>query len=354
MKSAIIIFQQFCKKGSASVKELTWENMWYNIKFFLFIMVFMGVTSAIFGSKQTLIWVAIVVSYTMYGKIDLGMDKKQAPWAIVGIFLFIGIANRVAAINPILGIFINLIAIFMIMYIPSTKAEQKAYMPFILCYIFGQTVPVEGNDFWMRMFCLLLGGTGAAIIYAKGHKDCKEKHLTLKEMFTSICFTSERFILSVKMAIGVSIAMLLGTVFEVQKTLWIACSVMSLTQIDFSHTKKRFVYRIISTLIGAFLFILLFQYLIPQQYTSIAVLVLGFIYNFVEEYHIQIVFVTISALSSAMILFDSTTAAELRVLLVIIGCIIGFVINKLNFKKLFQKIEEHKNKNKLVEENLSS
>lgn len=324
------------------MKELTWKNVWYNIKFFLFIIVFMGITGFIFGSKQTLIWVAILVSYSMYGKMDLGIHKQQSPWIIIGLFLLIGIANRIAAINIILGIFINFITIFIIMYVPSTKAEQKAYMPFILCYILGQTMPVEGMDFWIRMLCLLIGSIVAAIIYIRGHKDCEEKHATIGEMFHTICFTSDRFILSLKMAIGVTIAMLLGSLFQVQKTLWIACSVMSLTQIDFSHTKKRFFYRILSTLIGAFLFVLLFQYLIPQQYVSIAVLVLGFIYNFVEKYHIQIVFVTISALSSAMILFDNKTAVELRILLVIIGCIIGLLINKLNLKSLFLKLENNK------------
>lgn len=303
-----------------------------------------GIASTIFGTNNTLIWVAIQVSLTMYTKMHIGIDKKQAPFVIIALFLWIGIANRLAMVNPFLGIIINLISIFIIMYVPSRKVREKPYMPFILCYIFGQSVPATGKDFGTRMISLLVGSILVAIVYTISHHKSKAIRLNIKQMILTMDIRSNRFILALKMAIGVTIAMFIGTILGLQKTMWIALSVMSITQIDFAHTQKRFKLRIAGTIIGSIIFVILFQYLIPEHYTVIATLILSYIYTFVEAYHIQMIFVTVNALSAAMILFDRVTAIELRIALVMAGCLIGYIINRLNFKKWFGQLAENREK----------
>ena len=325
------------------MKKFTFKSAISNLFMLACIMVFVGIFSSLFGSNNSLTWVCILIGIMLYWKMNIGIDKKEAPIIIVSLFVFTGIANRIAII-PFLGFFVNLIAIFIIMYVPSLKPEYKAYMPFVLCYIFDQSNVAIGKDFYTRMLSLFIGGLIVSGVYYYKHRDSEEKHIKFKDFDIA----SPRFILSFKMAVGVSIAMLIGSLVGLQKTMWIAMSVMSLTQIDFNHTQKRFIYRIIATVVGSIMFVLLFQYLIPDKYVAFTTIILNYIYTFIEDYRYQMVFITVNSLSSSMVLFDPNTAIEIRIGLVILGCVLGYLINRLNFRKLFvllkRNLSLHKNR----------
>ena len=343
-----LLFVIYFRKGLIYLKKFTFKSAISNLFMLACIMVFVGIFSSLFGSNNSLTWVCILIGIMLYWKMNIGIDKKEAPIIIVSLFVFTGIANRIAIINPFLGFFINLIAIFIIMYVPSLKPEYKAYMPFILCYIFDQSNVAIGKDFYTRMLSLLIGGLIVSAVYYYKHRNSEEKHIKFRELFTDFDISSPRFILSCKMAVGVSIAMLIGSLVGLQKTMWIAMSVMSLTQIDFDHTQKRFIYRIIATVVGSVMFVLLFQYLIPDKYVAFTTIILNYIYTFIEDYRYQMVFITVNSLSSSMVLFDPNTAIEIRIALVILGCVLGYCINRLNFRRLFvlikRKLSLHKNK----------
>lgn len=315
------------------MQKITVKSIFLNLLQLMFIMLFVGIFSQIFGSNNSLTWVCILIGTMMYWYMDIGIDKRQAPFIIVLMFLLTGISNRIALINPILGFVINFITIFLIMYIPSAKPEYKAYIPFILCYIFDQSNQAIGNDFATRMASLFIGGIMVAVIYYFKHRKSEENYNTIQYALKHINITSNRFIIAIKMAIGVSIAMLIGTLFGLKRTMWISMSVMSLTQIDFEHTQKRFISRIISTVIGSFAFALLFQVLIPAKYDVLVTIILNYIYTFIKDYKYQIIFITVNSISSASALFDTSTAIELRIMLIIFGCVLGYVINRINFRK---------------------
>ena len=71
-----------------------------------------------------------------------------------------------------------------------------------------------------------------------------------------------------RMSFGVSLAMLIGSLFEISKPLWISIVVMSLTQLEFTETLTRIKHRFVGTLVGIIIFFIFFQYLIPQQYAG--------------------------------------------------------------------------------------
>ena len=254
------------------MQKITRKSIFSNLLKLVFITLFVGVFSQIFGTNNSLTWVCVLIGTMMYWYMDIGINIKQAPFVIVLMFLQIGFSNKLAQINPVIGLIVNFITIFLIMYIPSAKPEYKAYMPFLLCYIFNQSNPAEGHDFVTRMLSLLIGGVIVSLVYYFKNKNSNKEHDTIKQAFKSMSITSNRFIIALKMAIGVSIAMLIGTLFGVKKTMWISMSVMSLTQIDFSNTQKRFISRIISTIIGSIVFAILFQALVPEKYDVLSLI----------------------------------------------------------------------------------
>lgn len=315
------------------MKKVNIKTIFKNLFMIACIIISVSLCSAIFGSNNSLTWVGTIVAIMLYWDLNIGINKRQAPIIIFSLFIFTGIANRVAEINPILGMIINLISIFSITYLLSAKPEYKAYIPLILIYIFDQSNVAIGKDFYTRMISLALGGLITGIVYYFRHRNVKEEFKNIKEHIKDVDITSPRFIISLKMSIGVSIAILIGTLLGIQRTMWISISVMSLTQLEFETTKERFKHRIIYTIIGAVTFVLLFQVLIPEKYDALASIVLSYIYTFIESYKHKIIFITVSALSASMVIFDTTTAIATRIILIILGCILAILINKIDLQK---------------------
>lgn len=321
------------------MQKINLKNILSNLFNIVTIIVTIALASMLFGENNTLIWVAVEVAVLMFMKIGIEIELKQATCIVVLLFWLIGLSNRIAMINPYIGIVVNFITIFILTYVPSRKVSEKAYMPFVLCYIFGQSMATSSENFTSRIVSLIVG----SIIVAAFYYFYNRKSVKSKIEISNIDIMSDRFILAIKMSLGVTIAMYIGSMFNLQKTLWIALSTMSITQIEFKHTKEKFKHRIKSTFIGAIAFVILFQLIIPDRYATFATLVLSYIYTFVQVYSIQIIFITVNALSSAMILFDGVTAIWLRIILVVTGCIIGYLINRIDFKKIFEFFKERKN-----------
>ncbi len=315
------------------MKKVNIKTIFKNLFMIACIIISVSLCSAIFGSNNSLTWVGTIVAIMLYWDLNIGINKRQAPIIIFSLFIFTGIANRVAEINPILGMIINLISIFSITYLLSAKPEYKAYIPLILIYIFDQSNVAIGKDFYTRMISLALGGLITGIVYYFRHRNVKEEFKNIKEHIKDVDITSPRFIISLKMSIGVSIAILIGTLLGIQRTMWISISVMSLTQLEFETTKERFKHRITYTIIGAVTFVLLFQVLIPEKYDALASIVLSYIYTFIESYKHKMIFITVSALSASMVIFDTTTAIATRIILIILGCILAILINKIDLQK---------------------
>lgn len=328
------------------MKKVNIKTIFKNLFMIACIIISVSLCSAIFGSNNSLTWVGTIVAIMLYWDLNIRINKRQAPIIIFSLFIFTGIANRVAEINPILGMIINLISIFSITYLLSAKPEYKAYIPLILIYIFDQSNVAIGKDFYTRMISLALGGLITGIVYYFRHRNVKEEFKNIKEHIKDVDITSPRFIISLKMSIGVSIAILIGTLLGIQRTMWISISVMSLTQLEFETTKERFKHRIIYTIIGAVTFVLLFQVLIPEKYDALASIVLSYIYTFIESYKHKMIFITVSALSASMVIFDTTTAIATRIILIILGCILAILINKIELQKPMLLI-----KNKCINKN---
>ena len=94
--------------------------------------------------------------------------------------------------------------------------------------------------------------------------------------------------------------------------------------------------------------------MVPEKYDVIVTIILNYIYTFINDYKYQVIFITVNAISSASALFDTSTAIELRILLIIFGCVLGYIINKINFRKYFTLLKrKFRRMGKLGTHNLS-
>ena len=292
------------------------------------IIVFISIFSSIFGSDNTLIGVVIITAILMFSSMNLSLEFKDAILGIIVFFSAMGITSYFVKYHPYIGIVVDFILVFLMTYIFSIDTKKKLYLPFILCYVFLQGSPATDSELPVRVISLFIGGALVAIIYYLTHRKAEEEdRRTIKNMLSNIDIHSLQTNFSLRMAIGITIAIFIGTIFNFTKGMWITSTVLSLTQPYYTDIKEKIGQRLVGTVIGAIIFVILFNFLIPRSLDSIVLLVIGYIYSFIKPYKIQMIFVTLNSLAAAMILFDSTISVPMRIFFVIIGIIIAVLVN---------------------------
>lgn len=316
-------------------KRITGKLLIGNLIMIIGIVAFVTLYGAVFGSSNSLIGVCTVTAMLMYGSIHLSLKLNEAIITTILSFVLMGISTQLSSLNPFLGLAINFISVFIVTYLVTNKMETKAYLPFILCYVFIGGTPVTWREFPIRLVALLFGGILISLVYYFSHRKKDDlDHMNITEMIKTMNKNTLQFNFSLRMAVGLSIAMFIGSVFGFQKAMWISITVMSITQPHFGDTKTRVKQRFFGTLIGAAIFVLLFVYIVPSNFSTLVLLVLSYIYTFIKEYKVQIVFITMNALGAAMILFEPGISVPMRIGFISVGIIIGLIVNKVIYGKL--------------------
>ncbi|MEG0680633.1 MAG: FUSC family protein [Eubacterium sp.] len=328
-------------------RTIPWKTVFSNFKTFLFTIIFINVFNLFFGSSNLLIGVGIITALMMFTSIELGIRYQSSPFLIISLFVGVGLMSQLSLINPWLGFVINVISVFCIMFFTSESAVSKTYMAFLLCYIFAQSNPVSGHDYLLRLVSFAIFGILLSLIYGFCQRKNKSAALpSLRDLIQKIDYQSETFIFAIKMALGLGIAMLFGQLLGLQKSLWVSMTVMSLTQLNLKETHSRIKYRVFGTLIGIVAYIILFNFLVPVEYTTIVVLIMSYIYTFIKDYKIQIIFITINALTAAKVLFGLNISAPMRIGLILCGVAITLIISHIPFKRIFNNLSHKLNRKK--------
>lgn len=310
---------------------------------FLFNVAFVMVFQILFNAENILPAVAISVGLTMLPQYDLGI--KPITMFFITIFLYIssGIIAQLAFVQPFIAFLFNFMFVAIIILLTNEPLDMKPNISFLLCFVFTQSTPVPYNLFANRMLALFCGSllVGFSILINWYRKGYGINGNNLKQQIMR-CQKNRSYLL--RMSFGIAFAMYFGMTFHVQKPLWISIVVMSLTQLEFSETIERIKHRFIGTLIGVICFLIFFQYLIPKEYAIFFVMLLGYIGFFFPDYKYKQIINAISALNASLVLLDTRSAIENRILFLIAGIsivlfIYAFTILIKQFHMLRKKIK---------------
>lgn len=331
------------EKNKITVKKLVG-----NLILIVAIVAFVALYTKIFGSENNLIGVCAITAMLMFINVHLSLKLNEAILTTIGTFVFMGISTQISSINPFLGFVVNFISIFIISYLVTNRTETKAFLPFVLCYVFVEGTPITWSQLPARLAALLVGGILISLVYYVSHRKKDDSdHMNISEMIKTMDKDSLQFNFSLRMALAVSLAMLLGSIMGVEKSMWISLTAMSITQPHYDDTKTRVKERFFGTLIGSAIFIILFSYIFPAKYTSVVLLLLSYVYTFIDQYRIKMIFITMNALGAAMILFNTSESIPMRIAFIVIGICIALVVNKVIYRR-YELAEQ----NKALEENL--
>ena len=300
----------------------------YNAFRFVINVGFIFLFQMMFHAENTLTAVALSVGFTMLPNSELHIRPGAMCCIVLLLYIGGGIAAQSALLHPALAFLINFWFLVLLLALISEPMEMKANISFLLCFVFSKSTYVPWTQFPARLACVSFGALlicGCIVLNWK-RKGIGRNGCTLKKQFQR-SRVHRSYIL--RMSLGISLAMLIASILQLSKPLWISIVVMSLTQLEFSETLERIRHRFIGTLAGIVLFFVFFQLLIPQQYAMLVIMLLGYIGFFLPEYKYKQVINAISALNASLVILDTKTAIENRLFCLVLGIVIVIVIYML-------------------------
>ncbi len=148
---------------------------------------------------------------------------------------------------------------------------------------------------------------------------------------------SARFTYALRLGITIAVVALIVDYFDIKEGRWILFTVFSVTQPYYETAKYRFKERVIGTIMGAAIFVMLFSIFHETTIRSFLVLLVGYLNGFAVQYRYIVLTVTISALGTAALTGDPTILSLRRVVLVLIGIGIGMLANRILLPHTLEK-----------------
>lgn len=108
--------------------------------------------------SNSIVAVSIVVIALSLVTIDLRENLFKKTFSLSILLLGLGVCATLINLNPLLGLVINLVVIFFIVYQGCNTYKENIYFPFLLAYIFmGLSAPAELQALPLRMLAIFVG-----------------------------------------------------------------------------------------------------------------------------------------------------------------------------------------------------
>ena len=152
---------------------------------------------------------------------------------------------------------------------------------------------------------------------------------SIKEMLKGK--NSPKFCYAMRMAISIALGGFIMDYFKLPEGRWILFTILSLTTPLYETSKAKIKYRLVSTLIGSIIIVILFGIFTNQTARLLIVMITGYLQSYVNEYKYRMIFVTVCAIGTAAVVGNVQELTLERIIMVILGTIIAILANRYLF-----------------------
>lgn len=305
---------------------------------FAFCVIFITTYNKLFGVDNSIVGVMMLMSLLMFMKADFGINSTTVGILMTVIFTSMGVLASVSNYNMFIGIIINFITISIVLVLTKGDETQNNYMPFIMAYIMFKGYDIEGILLDKRILSLFIIGTLIGALYYLINQN-KETTTSFKKIIYEATNSVSWRRWALVFITTMTISMGFGDAFNVEKSMWIDLTVLSLIQPIEDEIIKRRKKRIPATIVGSMIMFILFTYVIPEEKVTALMLIAGFLSMFINSYFIKTAYNSFSALVTAMLVMPAGEAVALRIACNIIGASLTIIILFV-FEKYFEYKDE--------------
>lgn len=115
------------------------------------------IVAVLFGKENIMLAFPIALTSTVMGRQNFHVKTLSKALRIIFVDIAIVIAAHISSLDLILGIPVNFISIFLIMYTIVSPYDLTFYKPFLMLYIFTQYAAVPTSQLGNRIMAVVLG-----------------------------------------------------------------------------------------------------------------------------------------------------------------------------------------------------
>ena len=316
---------------------------------FAMILVFINLFGYVFGVKNNLVGITILIILLVLIQEDLTKKPVKNLVNLIGISLASGVLAHLSSHNMWLGLMLNFIVLATIGYFFSSRLNKMMVVPFGLQYLFMLYSPVTGSDFNKRLLGLAVGAVLIMVVQFVIHGKIKhptdepfelvEKNKEDNLYKPTVLFGRPYAIHPIRAAyafrIGLitAITVFIVAFFNLQEGRWIVYTVFSLTELYSENCIIRSKQRVQGTIFGAIIVLFLFIFIKDNSIRALIILIGGYLDSYTTNYRDKMICVTVSVIASTALINNTLYAAVNRIGYILIGTILALIVNQLVFKK---------------------
>lgn len=303
----------------------------------LFAILFVGGLGAVFGTENNPMGVSLFCILLGIRFVDFGYCIKDSMATLALAFAILLIAPVAAtAVPPLVAFCIHFCAFLTLLLMTTDRPELGNGGLFGFAYVFLTGNPVTGAAFWGRAGLTAVGYLlCGAVLYLK-HRD-KNKDIRFHQVAAQFTMSQEKSRWQMRMALGVSLVLALGGLFEMERFMWVGFACISLfSGYPNVNLKERVWQRILGVVVGSTLFFVIYQ-VIPEALHSFLGPIGGLCLGFSTDYRYKTALNCFGALLMAAGVYGIQNAVVLRIQNNILGILLG-----LAFMFLYQKLVEQR------------
>lgn len=299
-----------------------------------FAIAFISLLSNLFGQENTPLAVALFCIMLGIRFVNFEYCTKDSLITLaiaLGILVFV--PSIVTVASPIVMILIHFLGFFILLYMTTQRPELGNGGLYSFAYVYLSGNPVYGASLEKRLLLALVGYIICGLIlWAKHrhlHTDVRFHHLVLK-----FNLKNPVILWQLRMALGVSLILTAGKIFEIPRFMWMGFAGASLlSEYPYSsNTLPRFGQRIIGALAGSGLFFIIYQ-ITPEFLHSLMGPLGGLCLGFCTDYRYKTAMNCFGALMLATGIYGIHAAVFLRIVDTILGVSFGMI-----FAVIFHKL----------------
>ena len=311
-----------------------WAFIIKNILCILFCMAIVISFSTLFGEENSIVGVVTVITLMAFRFSNFNFKTRSSAVAMMFIFIVLIVSPYIAVnVHPVWGSMVNFISIMTIMIVCCNNIQLSNQSILVLSYLLLYGYQVNSFEgYKKRVVALIFGGIIVSVIfYFKHRKEVFEK--CFLDVLREVDFKTDKTKWQFKLALGISLGMLIGELVHMPRVMWIGFTIMSILQPTLDkvafRTKKRPPFVIIGCVLFGFVYLVL-----PEAYRGYIGLIGGLMVGFSATYEWQTSFNCFGALAAAVPTFGLMGAVIIR----IVNNVVGAVYSKC-FDRVFNRLE---------------
>lgn len=299
-----------------------------NLLIVTFAILFVGGARTIFGVNNTSVAVAFFCILLQSQYVSYGYNIRDSIINLAIMSTIFAVATTIVPVaNPFISFILNFSFIFIIALMACDNPKMGNVAVYVDSYLFTTFFQVSNaHEYKLRLIEILIGFTLCAVAFYYKHHD-KDKDVTFISRVKTFDLKTLRSRWQLKLALGMSSALLFGQLLNIPRYFWIAIACFSvLAPFEKFSLSSRIFQRLFGVIVGSLCFGALGLIFPKSVLYSVIGPIGGFIIGFSTTYHWSSAINCFGALALAASIYGANFSIQLRIFNNLLGCLISTVV----------------------------